>query len=203
MKEAVVPPHVMEKWFDLADVIPNPNPLNGQDTGFSLANIYGTILQEMKLKSLDSQDAKATYNQSVTYLTEVITDPAEPSSSVSRLSLYERYRDLYFTKKLDMDNKIEEMRKTTQALEYELWFQRNYPSLQAKVESAYTQWLIFGQKETVEVYLANMDMGSSVQMLEEARMALRAAGVTSLDRTRTIYPVTFEPADWYKYLLPA
>ena len=51
-------------------------------------------------------------------------------------------------------------------------------------------------------HLANMDTGTSGNELEEARASLRAAGVTSLDRTQTIYPVSFEPSDWYKYLLP-
>ena len=194
----------MEKWFDLVDTVPNPNPLNGQDTGKSLSTIYSSILHEIKVKGLESktQSEKAIYNQSVTYLNELIQDPTDPSQKVARLTLYERYRDLYNDRKLEMEDKIEIQRQTLRALDYELWFQRHYPSLQAKVESAYTQWLIFGEKETVELEIANMDTGSSAQMLEEARMAMRGAGVSSLDRTQTIYPVSFEPSDWYKYLLP-
>ena len=194
----------MEKWFDLVDTIPSPNPMNGQDTGKSLSTVYSSILHEIKVKGLESKthSEKAVYNHSVTYLNELVQDPADPSQQVARLTLYERYRDLYNGRKLDMEDEIENKRLTVRALDYELWFQRHYPSLQAKVESAYTQWLIFGEKETVELEITNMDTGSSAQMLEEARMALRAAGVSSLDRTRTVYPVSFEPSDWYKYLLP-
>ena len=101
-----------------------------------------------------------------------------------------------------MENQIEEKRRSVGYVDYELWFQRNYPSLQAKVESAYTRWLVFGDKETVELHITYMDTGSAGTELEQARMALRAAGVTSLDRTRTIYPVSFEPSNWYQYLLP-
>jgi len=194
----------MEKWFDLVDTVPSPNPMNGQDTGKSLSTIYSSILHEIKVKGLASktQSERAIYNQSVTYLNELVQDPTDPSKKVARLSLYERYRDLYNVRKLEMEDEIEIKRQTLRALDYELWFQRHYPSLQSQVESAYTQWLIFGEKENVELEITNMDTGSSAQMLEEARMALRAAGVSSLDRTRTIYPVSFEPSDWYKYLLP-
>jgi len=118
------------------------------------------------------------------------------------LSLYDRYQNEYADKKLDMEEKINDARRTRVYLEYELWFQRNYPSLNAKVESAYTKWLSFGEKDLVELYKAYLDSGSSGAEVEAARMALRASGVTSLDRTRTVYPVSFEPGNWYKYLLP-
>ena len=184
--------------------MPSYNPMNAQDTGKSLANIYRSILHESKLLGLESKtdSAKAMLKQATDYLNEMVTDPENTNATVPRLTLYERYRDLYNDRKLDMEEQIDTRRRSVGYIDYELWFQRNYPSLQAKVESAYTRWLVFGDKETVELYVTYMDTGSAGKQLEEARMALRAAGVTSLDRTRTIYPVSFEPSDWYHYLLP-
>lgn len=203
-KESVVPPHVMERWFDLADVMPSPNPMDGQDTGKSLANVYASILHEIRIKGLDRTADKLTsiYQHAINFLVEQVVDPENPQVNATRLGLYERYRDQYNDRKLYMEDQIEDKRLNLGGLDYELWFQRHYPSLNAKVESAYTRWMVFGQKEMVELYLADMDTGSSGQIIEQARMALRAAGVQSLDRTRTVYPVSFEPSDWYKYLLP-
>ena len=194
----------MERWFDLADNIPSYNPMNAQDTGKSLANIYTAILYQSKLLGLESKTAseRAMLQQATDYLNEMLIDPENTNATVPRLTLYERYRDLYNDRKLDMEDIIDKKRRSVGYIDYELWFQRNYPSLQAKVESAYTRWLIFGDKENVELYITYMDTGSAGKQLEQARMALRAAGVTSLDRTRTIYPVSFEPSDWYHYLLP-
>ncbi len=194
----------MEKWFDLADVMPSSNVMNGQDTGKSLANVYSSILHEMKYTGfdIDSDAQNAYYNQAVTFLNELVVDPDKPDSQLPRLSLYERYRDMYNDRKLRMEDQIEEKRLSVRYKDYELWFQRHYPSLQSQVESAYTRWLIFGEKERVESYITLLDTGSSGQLIEEARMSLRASGVSSLDRTRTVYPVYFEPSDWYKYLLP-
>lgn len=203
-KETVVPPHVMEKWFDLADVVPSVNPLNAEDTGKSLSNIYRLILHQLKILGLDSksESEKGLYNQALELMNELVADPENTTDKVPRLQLYERYRDLYNERRLEMEDKIEHKRQTLGGIDYGLWFQRHYPSLLSKVESAYTKWIIFGEKQLVELYIAVLDTGSAGQALEEARMQLRAAGVTSLDRTRTVYPVSFEPSDWYKYLLP-
>lgn len=194
----------MEKWFDLADVIPSPNHLASQDTGKSLSNVYKSILHETKITGLEEKTANERhyYNQGVQFLNEQVRDPEDLSKNITRLALYERYRDQYNDRKLHMEDQIENKRLNFGSLDYELWFQRHYPSLESRVESAYTKWMVFGQKENVELNIAYMDTGSSGQIIEEARAALRAAGVESLDRTRTIYPVSFEPSDWYKYLLP-
>ena len=203
-KFAVVPPHVMEKWFDLADVMPSANPLNGQDSGRSLANIYRSILRETKIRNLEEQGEQilGLYNQALGFLNEVVNDPEDLGTNTTRLSLYNKYKELYNERRLEMEDEIESKRKSMLYIDYELWFQRHYPSLLSRVESAYVRWLIFGQKELCDIYITYLDSGASAKSLEEARIVMRSAGVTSLDRTRTIYPVDFEPSDWYKYLLP-
>ena len=194
----------MEKWFDLADVIPSANPFNGQDSGRSLTSVYKSILDDAKIKSIHDQGERliSLYNQVIDFLYEQVLDPESLSKNTTRLSLYEQYKDFYNERKLEMEEKIEEKRRNLRYVDYELWFQRNYPSLLSKVESAYRKWLIFGKKELCDIYMSFLGTGSSAKVLEEARIALRSAGVTSLDRTRTIYPVSFEPSDWYKYLIP-
>ena len=194
----------MEKWFDLADVVPTANPYNGQDSGRSLANIYKSILTEMTITNIQDQGEQilSLYNEALDYLNEVVQHPEELTWNTTRLALYNQYKELYNERRLEMEDKIEMKRKSLQYLDYELWFQRNYPPLLSKVESAYIRWLIFGQKELCDIYITFLDTGSSAKLLEEARIIMRSAGVTSLDRTRTIYPVSFEPSDWYKYLIP-
>ena len=203
-KFAIVPPHTMEKWFDLADVIPSANPLSGQDTGRSLANIYRSILTQMTIKNLQKQGERVQgmYNQAIGFLNEVMPHPEDLTKNTTRLALYNEYKEQYNDRRLEVENIILDKQQQLESLKYELWFQRSYPSLLAKVESAYVRWLIFGQKELCDIYITYLDTGSSAKILEEARVVMRAAGVTSLDRTRTIYPVSFEPSDWYRYLLP-
>ena len=202
--EAVVPPAVMEKWFDISDVMVGADPFTGGITAKSMARAYETILSQIQLLNLGKKtsDAEGKYNMAVQYLTSPIQDPDTLTMNTTRLSLYDRYQDEYAAKKLDMEEEIDKQRRSRGAIDYQLWFQRNYPSLNMRVEGAYIKWLTFGQKDVVELYKTYLDSGSSGVEVQEARMSLRASGVSSLDRTRTVYPVSFEPGNWYKYLLP-
>ena len=202
--EEMIPPAVMEKWFDIADVVVGADPFTGGVTAKSMARAYETILSQMDVLGLSKKtsDARAKYNMALGYLSTPIPDPDNLTMNTTHLSLYDRYQDEYAQKKLDMEERISEVRRTRGSVEYELWFQRNYPSLNSKIESAYTKWLAFGEKDLVELYKAYLDSGSAGAEVEDARMGLRASGLRSLDRTHTVYPVTFEPGNWYKYLLP-
>ena len=201
--EALVPPSVMEKWFDISDVVVSGD-LNGGTTGKQFSVVYRTILSQMSIKSFKVlyQDAEAKYNEAKNYLTEPVQNPVNLTGNTTRMYLYSFYQEEYAQRRLDMEETIDNARKKYGSLEYELWFQRNYKMLNAKVESAYTKWLVFGQKDLVELYKTYMDSTSAGAELEDARITLRASGVDSLDRTRTIYPVSFEPSNWYEYLLP-
>lgn len=202
--EVLIPPAVMEKWFDISDVTVGGDPFNGGVTGKSMARAYETIVSQMNILGIQtkSSDAQANYNKARDYLTAAVPDPDDMTANTTRLSLYDRYLNTYTQYQLEMEEKIEEARRTKSAIEYELWFQRNYPSLNSRVEGAYTKWLAFGNKDMVELYKTYLDTASGGAELGEARMSLRASGVRSLDRTRTVYPVSFEPGNWYKYLLP-
>ena len=201
--EALVPPSVMEKWFDIADVVVGGD-LNSGTTGKQFSVIYDTILSQMSIKNFKNLyvDAEARYNEAKAYLTEPVQNPVNLTQNTTRMFLYSFYQEEYAQRKLDMEQTVNDARKRLTSLEYQLWFQRNYKLLNAKVESSYTKWLVFGQKDLVELYKTYMDTTSAGSELEEARIILRASGVDSLDRTRTIYPVSFEPSNWYEYLLP-
>ena len=201
-QQVTIPPRIMENMFALADVIPGRYPLRGAETGESMAIIYEDILNKLEVKGFNekTQDEKERYVTAIDYLAEEIPDPLNVTMNVTRFQLYRRSQDLYNARRLEMEDLIDEMRRTLPGIEYERWFQRNFPSLKSHVEGAYTEWLIFGQKEIVELYKSYLDVESPGVDLEKARMALRASGLAALDRTRTIYPVSFVPGNWYRYL---
>ena len=192
----------METMFALADIIPGVHAFRGAETGESMAIIYENILNTLEVQNfnLKTQEEKKRYVTAIDYLAKEIPDPLNVTQNVTRLQLYRRGQDLYNKRRLDMEDLIDSKRKELPQIEFELWFQRNYPTLNSQVEGAYTEWLIFGQKEIVELYKSYLDVESPGIDLEKARMALRASGVSALDRTRTIYPVSFVPSDWYRYL---
>ena len=200
-----IPVRVMENMFALADVVPGVDPLHGADTGESLAEMYGNLLNWIQIRGFNekTKDEKKLYIVAVDYLTQKVPDPLNLSVNVTRFNLYRRSQDAYNTKRIEMENAIVSQRQKLTAPEYERWFQLNYPILNARIEAAYSEWLSVGQKETVERYRNNLDTRGPWSDLEEARMALRAAGVVSLDRSKTVYPVSFVPHNWYRYLIDA
>ena len=201
-QQVIIPPRVMENMFALADIIPGHQPLRGTESGESMAIIYENILNMLEVKGFNekTQEEKKRYITAIDYLAKEFPDPLDLTKNVTRFQLYRRSQQLYNAKRLAMEETIDEKRTTLSAIEYERWFQRNYPSLNSEVEGAYTEWLIFGQKEIVELYKSYLDVESPGIHLEEARMALRASGLSALDRTRTVYPVSFVPSNWYRYL---
>ena len=201
-QQVTIPPRVMESMFALADIIPGRYPLRGAETGESMAIIYEDILNKMEVIGFDkkTQTEKQRYVTAISYLAEEIPDPLNVTQNVTRFQLYRRSQELYNTRRLEMEERIERERTNNPGIVFERWFQRNYPTLKSQVEGAYTEWLIFGQKEIVELYKSYLDVESPGVDLEEARMALRASGLSSLDRTRTVYPVSFVPSNWYRYL---
>lgn len=164
-----------------------------------------TILNTLDVKGLSekTQEIQKRYQESLSVLLGSRVDPDSiTGSSTTLLNLYTRYRDEYYATRLRNEEILDERQGNLTTLDYEFWFQRNYPILNAQNEGAYTRWLLYGEKDLVESYKAHLDVTSSGVELQEARETLRAAGVISLDRSTTIYPVRFTPSDWYRYLIP-
>ena len=201
-RQVNIPVRVMENMFSLADAVPGIDPLRGAETGESMALIYENILYWMQIKGFDdkTEQEKQHYLKAVEYLAQKVPDPFNVLVNITRFNLYRRSQDAYNSKRLEMEDIIASKRNNSEAPEFESWFQRNYPTLNAGVEAAYTEWLIFGEKEIVELYKTYLDVQTPGLELENARMALRASGVISLDRSRTVYPVSFVPSNWYRYL---
>ena len=199
-----IPPDVMEKMFQLSDVVPGANPLTGGETGISLARMYERILG-----SLDVVDFAAlieahgnVYMEALDKLLEPFPDPDDSKNKLPLLELYSRFRAAYHKKQEEMEKTIMEKKEQMTAVKYQVWFQRHFEILNSKVEGAYTQWLLYGRKHLVESYVAHFDITSSGEILEDARIKLRSASFTSQDRSQQVYPVSFTPSNFYRHLNP-
>ncbi len=197
-----IPPRIMQNMFRLSDVVPGLNPFRGSDTGLSMSAIYRDIISSLDIKGFDelSANQKIRQKKSIEYLTERLRDPLN-NAEITRLSLYRRYQEKYNDAREEMEKEIEAKRLSLPSLDYQVWFQREYPIMQSGVEGAYLEWLVFGDKENVELHKSRLDTSSPGLLLLEAKSSLRSSGYTSLDRTQTVYPVSFVPGDWYKYLV--
>ena len=127
-QQVTIPPRIMENMFALADIVPGRYPLRGAESGESMAILYEDILNKMEVKGFNQKtlEEKERYVTAINYLAE---DPLNVTMNVTRFQMYRRSQELYNQRKLDMENIIEEMRTTLPGIEYERWFQRNYPTM--------------------------------------------------------------------------
>ena len=197
-----IPPVVMQRLFRLADIVPGVDAMQGQESGERMSVFYRQVLGDMNIRGLQeiARETEIVQQESVRYLLEAVADPDNLMKKTSRWDLYRRYEMVYNDEKRIMEETIDTNRNSRQSVEYQLWFQRSYPILQAKVDGAFIDWLVKGNKDLVELYRSRLDTSSPGTLLLEAKSALRASGTASLDRTETVYPVQFTPDDWYKYL---
>ena len=197
-----IPPAVMQRLFRLVDIIPGVDAMQGQESAERMSVFYKQVLGDMNIKQLKeiAKQKKLLQQESVQYLLEVIPDPDNFMRRATRWDLYRRYEMVYNDEKQAMEELIDSNRKGKPSVVYQLWFQRSYPILQAKVDGAFIDWLVKGNKDQVELYRSRLDTSSPGTLLLEAKSALRASGTVSLDRTETVYPVEYTPGDWYKYL---
>lgn len=197
-----IPPIKMQNLFNLVDVVPGIDPLQGQESGESFSAYYREVLGQMDIKGLESltEDQQKHLQDSVKVLLEEVNDPEAPENNISRWNLYRRYEEVYNNERERVEAEINKQRNTLSSLEYQYWFQRTYPALQAKVDGAFYDWLISGQKDLVELHKGRLGTSSPGALLLEAKSVLRATGTVALDRSKTIYPVNFVPGNWFEYL---
>lgn len=203
--ESNIRPRIAENMFRLTDLLPNSNPLTGGLSDRSLADTYRKIIFGMDVKKFDelADSVFTKYQDAMSILQAPRRDPdSNYTRNVTLLDLYNRYKERYYMTSQEVEAIIDTQQRSLTSIEYEKWFTRNYPYLRAKVESEYTRWILYGEKEVVDTYKVHLDVSTEGEELQEAREILRSTGVAALDRSGTIYPVTFSPSNWYQYLIP-
>ena len=197
-----IPPIKMQNLFNLVDVVPGIDPLQGQESGESFSRYYQEVLGQLDIKGLEAltDNQQKHFKDSLKFLLQEVNDPEAPENNITRWNLYRRYQEEYNNERERMEEEINNKRLTLPSLDYQYWFQRKYPALLAKVEGAYCDWLINGWKDLVELHKGRLGSSSAGALLLEAKSVLRATGTVALDRSKTIYPVNFVPGNWFEYL---
>ena len=194
-----IPPRVLENMFQLSDVIPGIYPLRGAETGESMAAIYKNILYRMEVKQF-GRNIHRHSDKIVQLLKREVADPRSTSRLIPLYQLYNRSKASYIQSRVEMENSINDKRQQLSQSKFEEWYRLTAPVLKSKVEGAHTELQMI-QRKLHDYYKLDVDLTGLE--LEEAKVALRSFGLRSVDRSRTIYPVSFTPPHWYKYLKTA
>ena len=199
--EDSIPPHIMEAMFNLVDIIPNADSIVAKkDESHSLSETYQFLVSDLKV--ISKEIPPDTLKEARTYLQEHVLDIGDPDAmSLPRLSLYLKYKNKYYSKRLEVDNQIDQQREQLTGSEFSRWHDRYGYILQDQVKDEYIKWEMYGNKTDIEKRLSILNLQDRSQTLQEARAILKVTRKTSKLRDEQLYyPVKFDPKHWFDLL---
>jgi len=201
--------HLSDGLLDVGDTSSSEGNIVGGGNGRNLSTSYRTILNSLVPKmdnvSKMMKDKKALQE----WLDESIEVESVGDKEVStRMALYQALLELHEQIKIDqaetMNDRLkaaENASNANEALEdYTRWVARTGSSKKAIRESHYNDLVARGRYHEVQSFLAYLDVGSSAELLNDAKASMRNVEMTSLDLSGSVYPVQFQPSDWFKSL---
>lgn len=198
---------IQEAEFMLSDGLYDISPIVQGSNGEKLSVVYNTILNNYvpDLKSLENFVVDKNILRE--WLTETVTDTIdEKETDISRMGLssllYNKYleeRNNWFQEK---NAKYEEFKKNNALEEYAKWVSSEGMVREEKLNNMFGDAVVRGNYHEVLTMLGFLNISSPSETLESIKQNMRSSVRRSLDGSTDIYPVQFQPTDWYKSLRP-
>lgn len=198
---------VQEKEFLLSDQLYDLSPVVQGTNGERLSTVFDTVINNYvpRLEALKSfvSDQK---NLREWLLTPVQDEVRGETKTMSRMAmareLYDEFlerRNEWYSKK----NEVYEKYKATDDLDgYAKWLSSEGLVQEEKISNFYNDAVVRGHYHEVLTLLGFLNVASPSEALENTKQKIRSSLRRSLDGSTDIYPVQFQPSDWFKALRP-
>lgn len=198
---------VAEQEFRLSDQLFDISPITAGSNGEKLSVVYDTLINNLIPK--------------IDYLVPFIKDRAglgaflledsgakdEQNKPLSRIELCKKLYKEYLEEKNrwneEKDKKFDELKAKENGLdEYAKW-QSSYAVVrQEELNNLYNDVVVRGLLHEVLTILGYLNASSVAEQLEISKQKMRNSSRVSLDESMTVYPVQFQPNNWFKALSP-
>jgi len=198
---------VAEQEFRLSDQLFDVSPITSGSNGEKLSVVYDTLINNFIPK--------------IDYLVPFIKDRAglgtfllEDSGAkdaqgqpLSRIELCKKLYLNYLEEKNkwneEKNKKFDELKTQENGLdEYAKW-QSSYAMVrQEELNNLYNDVVVRGLLHEVLTILGYLNASSIAEQLEISKQKMRHSSRISLDESMTVYPVQFQPNNWFKALSP-
>jgi hypothetical protein len=198
---------VAEQEFRLSDQLFDISPITAGSNGEKLSVVYDTLINNLIPK--------------IDYLVPFIKDRAglgaflledsgakdEQNKPLSRIELCKKLYKEYLEEKNrwneEKNKKFDELKAKENGLdEYAKW-QSSYAVVrQEELNNLYNDVVVRGLLHEVLTILGYLNASSVAEQLEISKQKMRNSSRVSLDESMTVYPVQFQPNNWFKALSP-
>lgn len=198
---------VQEKEFLLSDQLYDLSPVVQGTNGERLSTVFDTVLNNYvpRLEALKSfvSDQKSLREW---LLTPVKDEVRGETKTMSRMAmareLYDEFlerRNQWYSRK----NKVYEEYRAKDDLDgYASWLSSEGLVQEEAISSFYNDAVVRGHYHEALTLLGFLNVASPSEALEKTKQKMRASLRRSLDGSTDIYPVQFQPSDWFKALRP-
>ena len=201
---------VQEQEFLLSDAMYDVSPIVQGTNGEKLSTVYTTVLNNFvpRLEALKSfvHDQK---NLRRWLLEEVTEELGGVRKTLSRMAmakeLYREYlekRNAWYSEK---DKEYNESKAGTGEKDldsYARWVSSVGLVKEEELNNYFNDAIVRGHYHEVLTLLGFLNVASPAEVLEQTKQKMRASIRRSLDGSSDIYPVQFQPSDWFKGLRP-
>ena len=198
---------VQEREFLLSDQLYDLSPVVQGTNGERLSTVFNTVINNYvpRLEALKSfvNDQKNLREWLLTPVTDEVRGERKTMSRMAMArELYDEFlerRNEWYSKK----NRVYEEYRAKDDLDgYANWLSSEGLVQEEQISNFYNDAVVRGHYHEVLTLLGFLNVSSPSEALENTKQKMRSSLRRSLDGSTDIYPVQFQPSDWFKSLRP-
>ncbi|WP_281660903.1 coiled-coil domain-containing protein [Microvirgula aerodenitrificans] len=199
---------IAEHEFRLSDKLFDVSPIVGDSNGERLSTTYEMLLNNM-IPKLDYLIPFIKYRAGFVTFLQAPTDQIDPTTRrpLSRIELCKTLHLSYLEKKnawnIEKENAYASWKAKPEGLDgYSKWLSSEAIVRDEELNNYFNDCIVRGHLHEIMTLLGYLNSKSIAEELEMSKQRMRNSARMSLDESMTVYPVMFEPSNWFKALKP-
>lgn len=200
------PQTVAEAEFRLANQLIDPAPIVGADNGKQLSVVYEQLLDNY----VPNMKRLAPYLLDRAQFHEFLEKAIRVGDvTTTRMDLFNQYFAEYTKIKADWAASKNDKKKDAANPDDNFnwddlanWIADMSPAEHAKIDASYSMIVTKGYLHETFAILGYLNSASPAESLERAKQSLRHSARGAIDETGSVYPVNFQPSNWFEAMKP-
>lgn len=197
---------VAEAEFRIADQLFNPVAITAGTNGKKLSTVYNLLINNYVPKV----DELAPFFRDRAGLSKFLLQPSgeidEQGHPISRMKLTNMLYEKYLTAKNEWEKeknaKFDRMKADSRLDDYAKWMSSEGLVREEQLNNLYNDVVVRGHLHEVMTLLGYINSSSTAEELEAVKQRMRHSQRLSLDESMLVYPVQFQPSNWFMAMTP-